>query len=294
VPLKVMNYSAPTKLNSSPMPESGYEPETPTPPTEKSSNDSITEQNQRAEVLPPAEAPPVSESTPLDHSMSVLEDIIWARPDDAAETSTGRIRRQSRVVHIPNSAMRAGGRSVRLLSFIEPSGLVDASDSTIYTNDLSDAEGSEQDNWVEDYIDEHFPSLPNLIEEMSSSLDDFDVISSKLESVEWRAIFAALTPTEFGIIIAHVKQDFDQPKVAECLASHLLVETGTFSCDYCLSALNAAASWNRIPMVQRLLAFCTDVAEYHEIISSELTPWELNIMGDDFTNALNSSFQFHD
>jgi hypothetical protein len=78
------------------------------------------------------------------------------------------------------------------------------------------------------------------------------------------------------------------------LASHLLVETGTFSCDYCLSALNAAASWNRIPMVQRLLAFCTDVAEYHEIISSELTPWELNIMGDDFTNALNSSFQFYD
>ena len=132
------------------------------------------------------------------------------------------------------------------------------------------------------------PSLAVLLEEMTASVNDLDIISSKLRSNDWRPVISALTPTDYGAIIAHVCMEFDQPQVAELLAPHVGAGNG-FTCAYCLCALENAAQWNRTAMVQKLLPLCVDVRTGFTILQEELSPWEKTVCAHDFQVALDHS-----
>jgi len=126
------------------------------------------------------------------------------------------------------------------------------------------------------------------LDEMSVSVNDFDILSSKLQSADWRPVLSGLTPQEFGSIIAHVNMDFDQPRVAAMLAPH--VNGGNcFTCVYCLSALQNAAQWNRTAMVQKLLPLCVDARTGFTMLQEELSPWEQTVTARDFQIALDHS-----
>jgi hypothetical protein len=88
------------------------------------------------------------------------------------------------------------------------------------------------------------PSFPNLLDAMLVSVDDFNMICRKLHDPEWRPVFYRLTPTEFGLMIAHVKLDHDQPKVAAVVAGQIQLEA-MFCCQHVILALRNAAGWTR-------------------------------------------------
>lgn len=81
--------------------------------------------------------------------------------------------------------------------------------------------------------------------------------------------------------------DFDQPRVAAMLA--LYVNEGCFTCDYCLSAIQNAAQWNRTAMVQKLLPLCVDVRTGFAMLQQELSPWEQTVAARDFQQVLDHS-----
>lgn len=130
------------------------------------------------------------------------------------------------------------------------------------------------------------PSLALLLEEMTASVNDFDIISSKLRSNDWRPIISTLSPADYGAIIAHVCMEFDQPRVAELLAPHV---GNDFTCAYCLSALENAAQWNRTAMVQKLLPLCVDVRSGFTMLQEALSPWEKTVTAREFQVALDHS-----
>uniref|UniRef100_A0A7S4HXA3 Arrestin C-terminal-like domain-containing protein n=2 Tax=Odontella aurita TaxID=265563 RepID=A0A7S4HXA3_9STRA len=124
------------------------------------------------------------------------------------------------------------------------------------------------------------PTLDNLLAKMVSSVNDYELISAKLEDPDWKGLFSSLTPEHFGSILAQVNQDFDEPRVAALIAH--AVGNGAFSCNHCVAALKACAEWNRIAVVQELLPFISDLSSGMAIIESELTPWEKIVTSKDF------------
>lgn len=129
------------------------------------------------------------------------------------------------------------------------------------------------------------PSFENLLQEMLFSVDDFDIVCSKLEDPEWRPIFFRMSPDEFGSMLAHVNMDHDQPKVAAIVAGQISMESD-FLLQHVIHALRNAADWTRASIVQRLLPFCSDLLESKELLKQELTPWELTVLAGDLEKAI--------
>lgn len=129
------------------------------------------------------------------------------------------------------------------------------------------------------------PSFPNVPDEMLVSVDDFNIICRKVDDPEWRPVFYQLTPKEFGLMIAYVNLDHDQPKVAAVVAGQIRLEA-IFCCQHVILALRNAADWTRTSLVQQLLPFCGDLLECYEGITKELTSWELMALASDIENAL--------
>jgi hypothetical protein len=128
------------------------------------------------------------------------------------------------------------------------------------------------------------PSLQNLIREMVFSVSDFDIISARLRDPEWLRLFEAISPQEFGSIIAHVNVDFDQPKVAILLAQH--INGGCyFTCHYAAEAVKNTSEWNRSTMATQLIPMCVDITTHHALIRAELNEWELTVAARDFEDA---------
>jgi hypothetical protein len=130
------------------------------------------------------------------------------------------------------------------------------------------------------------PSLARLLREMLASVDDYDIITDKLQDPEWSSLLAAITPDEFGTILAHVNVDFDQPQVATLLAHCLIDGGGNFAIDYCVAAIRNSAECSRASTVQQLLPLCTNIKTCHAQITSELTEWEKVILEQDFEALL--------
>lgn len=52
--------------------------------------------------------------------------------------------------------------------------------------------------------DESPPSLATLLSEMLSSVDDYHLVSTKVRDRRYAEVFASVSPTDFGAIVAHV------------------------------------------------------------------------------------------
>jgi hypothetical protein len=219
------------------------------------------------------------EASPLDASSNVsLSDqsggsVLSATPEGAAPTvsETGN----SNETEISLSVLIAGGRVRERYGSESSSG-----DS--FSGSVGSLGGSFNIPLTEEAA---LPSFINLIDDMLVSVDDFAIICSKLEDPEWRQILYQLTPEEFGLMIAHVNLDHDQPKVAVVVAGQIYSES-TFTCHHVILALQNAADWTRASLVQQLLPFCSDLLECHHLLTQELTPWELTVLAGDIGNAL--------
>lgn len=129
------------------------------------------------------------------------------------------------------------------------------------------------------------PSFAKLLQDMAASVNDYDMLTRRLQQPQWRCIFESLSPEQFGRIIKSVTLDFDQPRVARLLVP-VLNGGNNFTCPYFISALKNTEMWNRIAMVQVLLAQCRDLASGHHVVTSELSEWERTVTARDFAAAL--------
>jgi hypothetical protein len=120
------------------------------------------------------------------------------------------------------------------------------------------------------------PSLAALLEEMIFSINDFEIISTKLQDPTWAwaSLLANLSPDDFGSVLAHVNMDIDQPRVAELLARHM---GSKFRCEHCKVAAQNAAEWNKTTTIQRLLPFCVDITANSDAILGVLSEWERTV-----------------
>jgi len=230
----------------------------------------------------------LSELTSIDESPSLDcdEPKPAARRRATIRNPLVRIPQQSfylggnRIVELEESYGGFGMESLASLSSSSGNTSTDFDSSGIVLDDGDNDEGDDDEAEAEAKL----PCYENLVREMLASLDDLNIIMTRSEDPEWRMIFCSLTAEQFGNLIAYVNLDFDQPKVAVWLASHLCTEasSSSFTCEYVAAAVSNTADWNRITMVQRLLPFCSDLQEKKSLITQVLTPWELTVLVDDF------------
>jgi hypothetical protein len=126
------------------------------------------------------------------------------------------------------------------------------------------------------------PSFDRLIRDMVASVNDYDMISQMLAIEEWKVIFANMQPAEYGDVILHISNDFDQPRIAVMVANTIR----RFTCSHCIAALKSTADWNRTTVVVRLVPLCVDLQSEKGLVLAELSPWEQTVTASDFEQAL--------
>lgn len=131
------------------------------------------------------------------------------------------------------------------------------------------------------------PSLPNLIEEMLASVEDYCIILAKIRDPGWQSLLAGITPDEFGAIIGHVNMDFNQPLIALRLAP-ILNGGSNFTCEYCAAAVRCTSEWNRATIVEKLVHLCVDLVVNKHLIQEELSEWDQIITDRCITECLAS------
>jgi hypothetical protein len=207
-----------------------------------------------------------SSSSLLDAEESTTDTVV--KPSEENKVSKRKLQTQ---VKIPLSQIHAGGR-VRIVR----NNIDDDSKLSLASKPEPSTEEEPQDV---------LPSIENLLKEMMFSVDDFDIVCCKLGDPTWRSIFFQISPDEFGSMLAHVNLDHDQPKVAAMVAGQVFIELD-FTCQHIIHALRNAADWTRASIVQRLLPFCSDLIESKELLTQELTPWELTVLAGDLEKAI--------
>ncbi|KAL7576621.1 hypothetical protein ACA910_005559 [Epithemia clementina (nom. ined.)] len=173
---------------------------------------------------------------------------------------------QAPVIYVPSSQAHTGGIKVDGNDNGEPD---------IVFQDLTASNNNEK------------PSLELLLKEMAHSLADWDIVQSKARDSAWDSIFASLEPAQLGQILKQVELDFDQPKIAECVARQKAeLSGGQFTCAFVVAAVQSTKEWNRATVVEKLLPFCSDLAQNQQLILQQLTDWEKLVTERAFTNAL--------
>jgi hypothetical protein len=133
-------------------------------------------------------------------------------------------------------------------------------------------------------------SLEGLLQEMAFAVEDFDILSDKLQDPDWSSVFSNLTPPGFGAILAHVSVENDQPRVAELLAGSFAYLSGRgrnrFSCAHVVAALQSSVDFNRPTIVTTLLPYCSDIMTEFPVIQKELNEWEQVITAHEFDEAI--------
>lgn len=126
---------------------------------------------------------------------------------------------------------------------------------------------------------------------MSVSVSDFDILSDRLDRLEWRTFFMELSPDEYGIIIQQVRDQHDQPRVAALLAPY--VNGGNnYTCEFAAAAVRNACEWNRAPIAQRLLPMCVDITTDYGLLRDELSEWDRTVTENDFQAAIRTSKRY--
>ena len=178
---------------------------------------------------------------------------------------------QAPVIYVPSSHVTMGGTKV--------DGAAEDPDIEVDVQVPSDFEAQP-------------PSLNILLKEMSESVADWDIIQRKLQDPDWDTIFATLTPNHYALILQQVALDFDQPKIAVCLAQTLQqqgTDSSGFTCAHVVAALNVASEWNRATVVEKNISYCSDLVTNQDQILSQLTDWEKLVTERAFAKALDEN-----
>lgn len=118
------------------------------------------------------------------------------------------------------------------------------------------------------------PSLSNLLAEMLTSENDYYIVTDKVRHSAWiYAVFSSLSPEDFGSIVAHVKSDVDQPRVASIIALHVTA----FTCAHVVQGIRNSAPCNRSAMIESLMFHCSDLTSEQDLIRAELTASEWTV-----------------
>ena len=83
------------------------------------------------------------------------------------------------------------------------------------------------------------PSRKVLLEEMSGSSADWEIIQRKIQDPDWyNVVFSQLTPDQYALILHQVRIFFDQPQIAACLAQTLQhgSDSSGFTCAHVVAA----------------------------------------------------------
>ena len=128
-------------------------------------------------------------------------------------------------------------------------------------------------------------TLSNLLLRMRASMSSYSFLSSLLLETPWVRFFCAMSISEYANIISHTIPVADQPGVAALLAEY--VNGGDeFTCAWGAAATQATDVHYRSTTVQRLIPFCTDILQNHDILRQELSAWEQTVTEEDFRLAL--------
>jgi hypothetical protein len=142
---------------------------------------------------------------------------------------------------------------------------------------------SEDQDLIPQYFQPSPPSIKSLIKDLDESISDYDLVKERVNDRDWQSVFDSMTPDEYGKIIKNVDLDFDQPKVAECMAGAI----GKFTCDYVVAGIRNSSEWNRSTVCERVLPFVVDLAQNKGKILAILSDWEKTVTERAFANALN-------
>ena len=118
------------------------------------------------------------------------------------------------------------------------------------------------------------PSVSSLLEEMTYSVYDYDIVTSKLRDPHWANLLGSISIEQYGSILAHVNMDIDQPRVAVRLAEHM---GPRFDCSFCIAAARNASDSSRTVTVESLLPFCSDLMDNYTSIRAVLNEWEQTV-----------------
>jgi hypothetical protein len=129
------------------------------------------------------------------------------------------------------------------------------------------------------------PTIAALLEEMTCSINDFDILSQRLQDDRWSFLLSRICAYEFVSMLAHVNMDADQPRVAELLARYYS-SSCRFTCEYAREAAKNATDWNCSTTVQRLLPYCVDIEINYNRIREVLSEWDQTILRSDFEQAV--------
>eukprot|EP00979_Chaetoceros_neogracilis_P008403 scaffold1867_cov186-Chaetoceros_neogracile.AAC.10 len=132
------------------------------------------------------------------------------------------------------------------------------------------------------------PSLQLLLMKMSQSVDDLSILEHRVlrgDRSEWRAIFANLSPQDYGLILEQVDLTINVVPIATLLASRC----ETFTCAHVVSVLPHADSNTRTTMVEQLLPYCSDLEENQALIVGMLSDWDQMVIKSVLQAALEKS-----
>ena len=128
------------------------------------------------------------------------------------------------------------------------------------------------------------PSLNRLLQRMTTTANGYSEITQRLAQDDWNHVFQNLQPGDCGRIIASVRNDFDQPRVAAIVAGRI----ERFTCAHCVLALRNTSNWNRTTVIGKLVSLCTDLESQNQTIIAELSQWEQVVTAKDCANATNA------
>lgn len=139
------------------------------------------------------------------------------------------------------------------------------------------------------------PSLPLLLSEMRASIDAYSTIRRKLEIPQWLEFFGNSSPYEFGIIVSHVYDPFEQPRVAYLLGQYVnrgrnidvsSSNTSGLTCEYIAFAIRNTSDTHRSATARGLLRICIDAAGNHGLVLAELSEWDQTVVLSDLETAI--------
>lgn len=183
--------------------------------------------------LPDTEIIPTAVAVPIPEANSLVAPMAMAIPE--AMVLGGRAVSNSRVIEEGDEeeisttsgedepASTTSTSSSSSLSVLPPPPMPMPDVTECDDDDDDDGNGvDDDDDDGNDKENETIPvSVDGLLQEMSLSISDYDILSNKLRDPIWSTVLSHITAKEFGQILTHVHMDMEQPRVAVLLAKHL-------------------------------------------------------------------------